>query len=136
MQATGSKRGHLSTGPPAAACALAGHDGAGRVGLVSVIISAYNESATVERTISSVRNQIYSDLEMQVVDDDSTDETAPIVQCLADTTTRARFCGSLTAVSARDCGIADAGGEFIAPIDVDDLWHADKIKKDVGAHVQ
>jgi hypothetical protein len=67
MQATGSKRQHLSTGPPAAARALAGHDSAGRVGLISVIIVAYNEAAAVERTISS------------------TGETAAIVQRLADT---------------------------------------------------
>jgi len=129
----------MSTGPPAAARALAGHDSAGRAGLVSVITPAYNEAATVERTISSVRNQIYSDLEMQVVDDDSTDETAAIVQRLADDidhkiTFLRKPNGGL--VSARNCGIADAGGEFIAPIDVDDLWHADKVKKDVGAHVQ
>ncbi len=51
--------------------ARAGHDSPGRVGLVSVIIPAYNEAATVERTISSVRNQTHSDLEMQVVDDGS-----------------------------------------------------------------
>lgn len=71
MQATGSKRKHLSTGTPAAARAFAGHDSPGRVGLVSAIIPACNESATVERTISSVRNQTYPDLEMQVVNDRS-----------------------------------------------------------------
>src|SRR5437879_4622362 len=131
MQATESKRQHSSTGPPAAARALAGHDSAGRVGLVSVIIPAYNEAATVERTISSVRNQTYLDLEMQVVDDGSTDETAAIVQRLADIDHRITLLrkpnGGL--VSARNYGIAHAGGEFIAPIDADDLWHPDKIKK-------
>lgn len=76
MQATESKRQHLSTGPPAAARAPADRDSSGRAGLVSVIIPAYNEAATVESTISSLRNQTYSDLEMQVVGDGSTDETA------------------------------------------------------------
>jgi glycosyltransferase involved in cell wall biosynthesis len=134
MQATGSKRQHLSTGPPAAARALAGHDSPGRVGLVSVIIPAYNVAATVERTISSVRNQTYSDLEIQVVDDGSIDETAAIVQRLADIDHRITLLrkpnGGLA--SARNYGIAHAGGEFIAPIDADDLWHPDKIKKQMA----
>ncbi len=134
MQATGSKRQHLSTGPPAAARALAGHDSPGRAGLVSVIIPAYNVAATVERTISSVRNQTYSDLEIQVVDDGSIDETAAIVQRLADIDHRITLLrkpnGGLA--SARNYGIAHAGGEFIAPIDADDLWHPDKIKKQMA----
>ena len=134
MHATESKRQQLSTGPPAAARAFAGHDSRGRAGLVSVIIPAYNETATVERTISSVRNQTYSDLEMQVVDDGSTDETAAIVQRLADIDPRITLLrkpnGGLS--SARNYGIAHAGGEFIAPIDADDLWHPDKIKKQMA----
>lgn len=134
MQATGSKRQHFSTGPPTAARALAGYDSPGRVGLVSVIIPAYNAAATVERTISSVRNQTYSDLEMQIVDDGSTDETAAIVQRLADIDHRITLLRKSNAglVSARNYGIAHAGGEFIAPIDADDLWHPDKIKKQVA----
>src|SRR5216683_4008023 len=111
MQATESKRQHSATGPPAAARAFAGHDSAGRVGLVSVIIPAYNEVATVERTISSVRNQTYSDLEVLVVDDGSTDETAAIVQRLADIDHRITLLrkpnGGLA--SARNYGIAHAG---------------------------
>src|SRR5260370_37555658 len=130
MKAQGSKREHLSRGPPPAARAIAGQDSAGRVGLVSVIIPAYNEAATVERTISSVRNQTYSDLEMQLVDDGSTDETAAIVQRLADIDHRITLLRKPTGglVSARNYGIAHAGGEFIAPIDADDLWYQDKIE--------
>ena len=134
MQPTGSKRQHLSTGPPAAAHARAGHDSPGRAGLVSVIIPAYNEAATIERTISSVRNQTYSNLEMQVVDDGSTDETAAIVQGLAGIDHRIMLLrkpnGGLS--SARNYGIAHAGGEFIAPLDADDLWHPEKTKRQVA----
>lgn len=103
------------------------------VGLVSVIIPAYNASATVERTISSVVNQTYSNLEVLVVDDGSTDETALLVQSMADADLRIRLLqksnGGL--VSARNFGIAHASGEFIAPIDADDLWHPEKIAKQV-----
>src|SRR5712675_2734503 len=84
MQKTGSKWQHFSKGGSPAARAFAGRSGPGRGGLVSVIIPAYNEAATVERTISSVLNQTYSDLEVLVVDDGSTDETAALVQRMAD----------------------------------------------------
>src|SRR6266849_4344194 len=132
MQDPGSKRQHVSKrDPPAARTFAVGRRSPRRAGLVSVIIPAYNEAATVERTISSVRNQTYSDLEMQLVDDGSTDETAAIVQRPADIDHRITLLrkpnGGL--VSARNYGIAHAGGEFIAPIDADDLWHPDKIEK-------
>src|SRR6266567_4906753 len=104
-----------------------------RVGLVSVIIPAYNACVTVERTIASVVNQTYSNLEVLVVDDGSTDETALLVQRMADADRRIRLPqkpnGGL--VSARNFGIAHASGEFIAPIDADDLWHPEKIAKQV-----
>lgn len=103
-------------------------------GRVSVIIPAYNAAATVERTISSVLNQTYADLEVLVVDDGSTDETAALVQRMADVDRRIRLLqkpnGGL--VSARNHGIAHASGEFIAPLDADDLWHPEKIGKQVA----
>jgi glycosyltransferase involved in cell wall biosynthesis len=131
MQETGSKRQHFSKGDPSAARAFAGRSGPGRGGLVSVIIPAYNEAATVERTISSVLNQTYSDLEVLVVDDGSTDETAALVQRMADLDHRIRLLQKANGglVSARNCGISHAQGEFIAPLDADDLWHPEKIKK-------
>jgi glycosyltransferase involved in cell wall biosynthesis len=100
---------------------------------VSVIIPAHNDAATVERTISSVLNQTYPNLEVLVVDDGSTDETAFLVQRMADADPRIRLLQKANGglVSARNYGIAHAGGEFIAPIDADDLWHPEKIKKQV-----
>src|SRR6202048_5145729 len=131
MQGTGTKGQRSSKRPLPAGRPYADRTSPNHAGLVSVIIPAYNEAATVERTISSVRNQTYSDLEVLVVDDGSTDETAAIVQRLADMDHRITLLrksnGGL--VSARNYGVAHAGGEFIAPIDADDLWHPDKIKK-------
>jgi glycosyltransferase involved in cell wall biosynthesis len=107
------------------------HQSAGRV---SVIVPAYNAAATIERTISSVLNQTYVDLEVLAVDDGSTDETAALVQRFANVDCRIRLLqkpnGGL--VSARNHGIAHANGEFIAPIDADDLWHPEKIRKQVA----
>jgi glycosyltransferase involved in cell wall biosynthesis len=106
-------------------------DAAGRV---SVIIPAYNAAATIERTISSVLNQTYTDLEVLVVDDGSTDETALLVRQMADLDHRITLLRKTNGgpVSARNYGIAHASGEFIAPLDADDLWHPEKIRKQVA----
>jgi glycosyltransferase involved in cell wall biosynthesis len=124
----------MSKRHPPTARALAGRGSPNRAGLVSVIIPAYNDAATVERTIASVLSQTYSDLEVLVVDDGSTDETALLVQHMADVDPRIRLLRKANGglVSARNYGIAHAGGEFIAPIDADDLWHPEKIKKQVA----
>jgi glycosyltransferase involved in cell wall biosynthesis len=135
MQDPGSKRQHLSKRePPAARAFAAARRSPSRAGLVSVIIPAYNEAATVERSISSVLNQTYSDLEVLVVDDGSTDETALLVRRMADVDHRIRLLQKANGglVSARNYGIAHAEGEFIAPVDADDLWHPEKIKKQVA----
>src|SRR6266478_1546994 len=119
---------------PAVAQRKSAQTSASCVGLVSVIIPAYNASVTIERTLGSVVNQTYSNLEVLVVDDGSTDETALLVQRMADADPRIRLLqkpnGGL--VSARNFGIAHAGGEFIAPIDADDLWHPEKIRKQMA----
>jgi glycosyltransferase involved in cell wall biosynthesis len=101
---------------------------------VSVIVPAYNAEATIERTISSVLNQTYTNLEVLVVDDGSTDETAAIVQRFANVNRRTSLLSKSNGglVSARNLGIAHASGEFIAPIDADDLWHPEKISKQVA----
>ena len=134
MQGTRAKTQHLSNRDLPARYAFTGCNGPSRPGLVSAIIPAFNDAATIERTVSSVLNQTYSDLEIQVVDDGSIDETAAIVQRLADIDHRITLLrkpnGGLA--SARNYGIAHAGGEFIAPIDADDLWHPDKIKKQMA----
>jgi glycosyltransferase involved in cell wall biosynthesis len=134
MQGTGTKGQHASKRPLSSGRSDAVHTSPSRKGMVSVIIPAYNDAATVERTVSSVLNQTYSDLEVLVVDDGSTDQTAALVQSMADLDRRIRLLqkpnGGLA--SARNHGIAHAGGEFIAPIDADDLWHPEKITKQMA----
>jgi glycosyltransferase involved in cell wall biosynthesis len=135
MRDAGSQKESCPLGhPPAAPARDVGayrHDFAGRV---SVIIPAYNDAATVERTISSVLNQTYSDLEVLVVDDGSTDETAALVLRMADLDHRIKLLQKANGgvVSARNHAIAHAQGEFIAPLDADDLWHPEKIQKQMA----
>jgi glycosyltransferase involved in cell wall biosynthesis len=134
MQGTGTKGRHSSKRPLSAGRSYVHRTSPDRAGLVSVIIPTYNDAATVERTVLSVLNQIYSDLEVLVVDDGSTDRTAVLVQRMAAGDHRIRLLqkpnGGLA--SARNHGIAHASGEFIAPIDADDLWHPEKIKKQMA----
>jgi glycosyltransferase involved in cell wall biosynthesis len=134
MQGTGTKGPRPPKQPLPAGRLYDDRTSSNREGLVSVIIPAYNDAATVERTVSSVLNQTYSDLEVLVVDDGSTDHTAALVQRMADVDNRIRLLqkpnGGLA--SARNYGIAHAAGEFIAPIDADDLWHPEKIRKQMA----
>src|SRR5713101_1966239 len=134
MQGTGTKGQHSSKRPLPTGRSYADRTRPNGAGLVSVIIPACNDAATVERTVSSVLNQTYSDLEVLAVDDGSTDQTAALVQSMADVDHRIRLLqkpnGGLA--SARNHGIAHAGGEFIAPIDAEDLWHPEKIRKQMA----
>jgi glycosyltransferase involved in cell wall biosynthesis len=131
---TSNGRSRSGRSPQAARAAAPGayaHESAGRV---AVIVPAYNARATIERTVLSVLNQTYANLEVLVVDDGSTDETAILVQRLASVDPRIRLLQKENGgvISARNHGIAHASGEFIAPIDADDLWHPEKIRKQVA----
>ena len=114
---------------------MAGHWGRLRgLGLVSVIVPAYNAAGTIERTLASALKQTYSNLEVLVIDDGSTDDTAKLVRRMAVRDDRIKLLQKLNGglVSARNHGIAHANGDFIAPLDADDLWHPDKLKKQVA----
>jgi len=97
--------------------------------LVSVIVPAYNASRTIERTLRSASAQSHRLIEIIVVDDGSTDRTAEIVTALAYEDKRIlllRQPNGGVAV-ARNLAISRARGNYIAPLDADDLWHPDKI---------
>jgi glycosyltransferase involved in cell wall biosynthesis len=98
---------------------------------VSVIVPAYNASATIERTLRSVMVQTYAHLEIIVVDDGSNDHTAAIVEQIRREDPRILFLrqANMGVAAARNLGIAHASGAFIAPLDADDIWHPRKIEK-------
>lgn len=99
--------------------------------LVSVIVPAFNAAATVEQTLRSVLAQTYAHLEVIVVDDGSTDDTAAAVAHIAahDPRVRLERQPQSGVAAARNLGIQIASGEFIAPMDADDLWHPSKLKR-------
>lgn len=94
--------------------------------LVSVIIPTYNRAALACRAVDSVLQQTYSNLEILVVDDGSTDDTTAAMEQYGD---RIRYSRRVNAGvnAARNLGIKQSRGEYIAFLDSDDLWAPYKI---------
>jgi glycosyltransferase involved in cell wall biosynthesis len=101
--------------------------------LVSIVIPVYNGQAFVGRTLNSALSQSYRPIEIIVVDDGSTDETPKIIEAAAATHATIRnFRRDNHGIAAtRNFGISQAKGELIAPLDADDLWHSEKIARQV-----
>jgi glycosyltransferase involved in cell wall biosynthesis len=99
--------------------------------LVTVVVPAFNASATIDETLRSVRGQKHRELEILVVDDGSTDATPEIVQHHAREDQRIRLIVQSNAgvAAARNRGIAEARGAVVAPVDADDLWRSDKVSR-------
>src|SRR5260221_13860612 len=89
--------------------------------LVSVIIPAYNAQATLDETLNSVRSQTHRNLEIVVVDDGSTDDTAIVAQRHSAVDSRVHIIRQDNAgvAAARNAGIAATSGRYVAPIDAD-----------------
>lgn len=95
---------------------------------VSVIIPNYNYAQYVGQAINSVLNQTYSNIEIVVVNNGSTDNSLDILKGFGD-----RIClvnqENLGQSGARKSGLARATGDFIAFLDADDKWDPKKIEK-------
>ena len=101
--------------------------------LVSVIIPAYNTAAFISKTLDSVLSQTYRNLEVLVVDDGSQDETPEIVKLIAQSDRRVTLLRQANAgvAAARNLAIQKSSGEYIAPIDADDIWFPQNLEKQV-----
>lgn len=101
--------------------------------LVSVIIPVFNGEAFLREAVQSVReavhvlDQKYSDVEIVIVDDGSTDGTATVATSLPETVRYLHQCNKGPA-AARNRGIEHARGSLIAFTDADDLWPAAKLE--------
>ncbi|MDD5634411.1 MAG: glycosyltransferase family 2 protein [Candidatus Omnitrophica bacterium] len=101
--------------------------------LVSVVMPTYNRAGTIERAVKSVLLQTYKNCELIIVDDGSKDDTENIV---------ARFKSEKVkyfkndrnrgVVYTRNFGIKEARGEYVAFLDSDDEWFAEKIEKQLN----
>ena len=95
--------------------------------LISVIIPVYNAAEYLERSIGSVRNQTYKNLEIITVDDGSKDDSLKLLESFASADSRIKVIrkengGSST---ARNAGLREATGEYIGFIDADDYIEPD-----------
>ena len=94
---------------------------------VSVVIPAYNSMAYLPETIANVLQQTYADFEVVVVNDGSTDNTAEWVSQIDDPKIRLISQSNLGLAGARNTGIREAKGEYLAFLDADDLWEPTKL---------
>ena len=100
--------------------------------IVSVIMPAHNRAASIGKSIESVLSQTFEDFELIVINDGSADNTSevvhnyndPRIKCI-DLFKNGQICNAL------NVGIEESQGRFIARIDDDDIWHSDKLKKQV-----
>ena len=101
---------------------------------ISVVIPAHNVARFVGRTLDSVLQQTHHALDVVVVDDGSTDNTADIVQDIAQRDSRVRVLRTdkLGVSAARNLAIAQAKAQLIAPVDADDIWHPDKLTRQLA----
>lgn len=101
-----------------------------QLGGISVVIPAYNVGEYISRTIDSVLGQTYKPDEIIIVDDGSTDNTANEIKKYGSKVIYI-YQGNAGASVARNTGIEAAGGEWIAFLDSDDEWLADKLQLQV-----
>ena len=103
-------------------------------GLISIIMAAYNAEKTIEQAINSVLSQTYTNFELLVVNDCSTDRTAELVKSIAAKDSRVRLISNVknSGVSyTRKHGLEEAKGSWIAILDSDDAWAQEKLEKQI-----
>jgi glycosyltransferase involved in cell wall biosynthesis len=101
--------------------------------LVTVVIPAYNAERWIDRSLASALAQTYRHIEIIVVNDGSTDRTVSLVEGAALRDPRIRLVSTPNQglAATRNVGISHARGDLIAPLDADDLWHPEKIARQV-----
>lgn len=98
---------------------------------VSVIIPTYNAVDYLSETVDSVLQQTFTDWELIIVDDGSSDQTVSWIAELVDPRIRLICQENQGVTVARNTGITKSCGEYIAFLDHDDLWHPTKLEKQV-----
>jgi glycosyltransferase involved in cell wall biosynthesis len=103
--------------------------------LVSMVMPAYNSARYIAQALDSALAQDYFALEIIVVDDGSTDDTVNIVSRYGD---KVRLLSQKNqgSAAARNLGIREARGKYIAFLDADDAWWPHKIRHQVAAMIQ
>jgi len=102
--------------------------------LVSIIVPTYNTEKFIRQTIESVQNQTYTNWEMILADDASTDKTVVIIEEFAQKDSRIKLFKLPENKGngfARNTALEKATGKYIAYLDADDLWFPEKLEKQI-----
>ncbi len=100
--------------------------------VTSILMPLFNADATLARSVASVQAQTRTDWELLLIEDGSTDGTADLARALAGQDARLRLLapgGNRGAAAARNLGLAEARGRYIAFLDADDCWHPEKLAR-------
>ena len=101
--------------------------------LVSVIMPSYNAEKYIEAAIKSVQAQTYTNWELIIVDDCSTDKTVDIIRSFKDTRIRLYVKKKNSgAAESRNKALRETKGKWIAFLDSDDIWHSEKIGRQLA----
>lgn len=105
--------------------------------LISIIVPVYQVEKYIVDTMESVRGQTYSDWELLLVEDGSRDGTVQVIETYQQKKQDSRIRlikqpANQGAAKARNRGVLEAQGRYIAYLDADDLWDARKLEKQIG----
>lgn len=103
--------------------------------IVSVIMPAYNAERFIEAAIRSVMEQTFQNWELIVLDDGSRDHTRQIIETLAQQDQRIRNCPNernMGVARTRNRGFDLCRGRYVALLDSDDIWHPEKLEKQLA----
>ena len=99
---------------------------------ISIVVPMYNAARYIDETLKSVLSQTYEDWELIIVDDGSTDGSPDIVRGYLDPRVRLLYVPDALekgAYAARNLGVSEAKGRYIAFLDADDKWNHEKLER-------
>lgn len=102
---------------------------------VSIVVPIYNCEDFIEETLLSIKGQTYSDYEVLLIDDVSKDNSIDIIKKVVGDDDRFKIISlekNQGAAVARNTGIKASEGMYIAFLDSDDIWHSDKLEKQIS----
>lgn len=97
---------------------------------ISVLLASYNHERFIKKSIESVLNQTFTDIEVIIVDDGSKDSSKQIIESYKDNRIKAFFFEHNKGMSESfNFAVKQARGEYLARLDSDDFWELDKLEK-------
>lgn len=96
--------------------------------LISCIVPVFNGARYLAEALDSILNQTYRPIEIIVIDDGSTDQSAAVIRSYGDRI-RCFYQDNAGPAKARNRGLSEASADFIAFLDADDLWHPEKLDR-------